>query len=122
MTADPGTFEEWDKEMEFENPLDFPDMKRKIAAAREKTGLSEAIVTGVCEINGQKAVLGVCDAGFIMSSMGHAVGEKIARAVERATAEELPVFYSLFWWSQNAGRTRVLNADGENFCSIKTPS
>lgn len=91
MTADPGTFEEWDKEMEFENPLDFPGYEKKIAAAREKTGLQEAIVTGVCEINGQKAVLGVCDAGFIMSSMGHAVGEKIARAVERATAEKLPV-------------------------------
>lgn len=91
MTADAGTFEEWDKEMEFENPLDFPGYEKKIAAAREKTGLSEAIVTGVCEINGQKTVLGVCDAGFIMSSMGHAVGEKIARAVERATAEKLPV-------------------------------
>ncbi|MDF2887541.1 MAG: acetyl-CoA carboxylase, carboxyl transferase, beta subunit [Lacrimispora sp.] len=91
ITADAGTFEEWDKEIEFENPLDFPAYEKKIAAAREKTGLSEAIVTGVCEINGQKAVLGVCDAGFIMSSMGHAVGEKIARAVERATAEKLPV-------------------------------
>nr|WP_314463889.1 acetyl-CoA carboxylase carboxyltransferase subunit alpha [uncultured Clostridium sp.] len=91
MTADAGTFEEWDKEIEFENPLDFPGYEKKIAAAREKTGLSEAIVTGVCEINGQKAVLGVCDAGFIMSSMGHAVGEKIARAVERATEEKLPV-------------------------------
>ncbi|MDW2797092.1 acetyl-CoA carboxylase carboxyltransferase subunit alpha [Clostridium boliviensis] len=91
MTADPGTFEEWDKEMEFENPLDFPGYEKKIAAAREKTGLSEAIVTGICEINGQKTVLGVCDAGFIMSSMGHAVGEKIARAVERATETKLPV-------------------------------
>ncbi|MGC6174437.1 acetyl-CoA carboxylase carboxyltransferase subunit alpha [Lacrimispora sp. 38-1] len=91
MTADAGTFEEWDREIEFENPLDFPGYEKKVAAAREKTGLSEAIVTGVCEINGQKAVLGVCDAGFIMSSMGHAVGEKIARAVERATEEKLPV-------------------------------
>ena len=36
MTADAGTFEEWDKEMEFENPLDFPGYEKKIAAAREK--------------------------------------------------------------------------------------
>ena len=91
MTADAGTFEEWDNEMEFKNPLDFPGYEKKITAAKEKTGLSEAIVTGVCEIHGQKTVLGVCDAGFIMSSMGYAVGEKIARAVERATKEKIPV-------------------------------
>ena len=91
MIADEETFEEWDKEMEFANPLDFPGYDKKVAAAREKTGLSEAIVTGSCQIDGQRAVLGVCDARFIMSSMGHVVGEKIARAVERATKEKLPV-------------------------------
>jgi len=91
MAADEGTFEEWDKEMEFKNPLDFPGYDKKVAAAREKTGLSEAIVTGCCEMNGQKTVIGVCDARFIMSSMGHVMGEKIARAVERATKEKLPV-------------------------------
>ena len=91
MTADEGTFVEWDKEMEFANPLDFPGYDKKVAAAREKTGLSEAIVTGTCEINGQKTVIGVCDARFIMSSMGRVMGEKIARAVERATEEKLPV-------------------------------
>ena len=91
MIADKGTFDEWDKEMEFKNPLDFPGYDKKVSAAREKTGLSEAIVTGICEINSQKAVIGVCDARFIMSSMGHVMGEKIARAVERATKEKLPV-------------------------------
>lgn len=91
MTADAGTFEEWDKEMEFANPLDFPGYEKKIEAAREKTKLQEAIVTGRCEIGGEAAVIGVCDARFIMSSMGHVVGEKIARAVERATKEKLPV-------------------------------
>lgn len=91
MTADAGSFEEWDREMEVTNPLDFPGYEKKIAAVREKTRLSEAIVTGTCRIGGEKAVIGVCDARFIMSSMGHAVGEKIARAVERATEERLPV-------------------------------
>ena len=91
MIADKGTFEEWDQEMEFKNPLDFPGYDKKVAQAREKTGLSEAIVTGICEIDGQKAVIGVCDARFIMSSMGQVMGEKIARAVERATKEKLPV-------------------------------
>lgn len=91
MVADQGTFEEWNQEMEFKNPLNFPGYDKKVAAAREKTGLSEAIVTGSCEINGQKAVIGVCDARFIMSSMGYVMGEKIARAVERGTKEKLPV-------------------------------
>lgn len=91
MTADAGSFEEWDREMEVFNPLDFPGYEKKIAAVREKTRLSEAIVTGTCKIGGEKAVIGVCDARFIMSSMGHVVGEKIARAVERATEEKLPV-------------------------------
>lgn len=91
MTADAGSFEEWDREMEVFNPLDFPGYEKKIAAVREKTRLSEAIVTGTCRIGGEKAVIGVCDARFIMSSMGHVVGEKIARAVERATEEKLPV-------------------------------
>lgn len=91
MTSDPGTFTEWDKEIEFQNPLDFPGYDKKVAATQEKTGLSEAVITGLCEIGGQKAVLGVMDARFIMSSMGHAVGEKIARAVEEATKQKLPV-------------------------------
>lgn len=91
MIADAGSFEEWDREMEVFNPLDFPGYEKKIAAVREKTRLSEAIVTGTCRIGGEKAVIGVCDARFIMSSMGHVVGEKIARAVERATEEKLPV-------------------------------
>lgn len=91
MTADPGTFMEWDKEIEFQNPLDFPGYEKKVAATQEKTGLSEAIITGLCEIGGQKAVIGVMDARFIMSSMGRAVGEKITRAVEEATRQKLPV-------------------------------
>ena len=58
---------------------------------QEKTNLTEAVVTGKAEINGMETVIGVCDGRFLMSSMGEAVGEKIARAVERATKERLPV-------------------------------
>ena len=43
MLIDEGTFEEWDKEMEFSNPLEFPGYEKKVAAAREKTGLDEAV-------------------------------------------------------------------------------
>ena len=91
MLADEGTFEEWNKEMPFSNPLNFPGYEKKVIAAREKSRLNEAIVTGKCKVDGNPAVVGVCDARFIMSSMGHVVGEKITDAVERATREKLPV-------------------------------
>lgn len=91
MIADPGTFEEWDTELVSCNPLDFRGYEEKVKALQEKTGLKEAIVTGKAGIDGQLAVVGVCDGRFLMASMGEAVGEKITRAVERATKEKLPV-------------------------------
>ena len=91
MLADEGSFEEWDKEMEFVNPLDFRGYEDKVARLKEHTKLNEAVVTGKIMINGNPAVIGVCDGRFMMASMGHIVGEKITRAVERATAEKLPV-------------------------------
>lgn len=91
MLLDEGTFEEWNQEMEFSNPLDFPGYEKKVLATREKTGLNEAVVTGKGRIQGYEAAVGVCDARFFMSSMGHVVGEKITYMVERATREKLPV-------------------------------
>ncbi len=89
--TDENTFEEWDSQMEDGNPLDFPGYRKKLDAQREKTGLSEAVITGKGKIHGYPVVLGVCDARFFMASMGHTVGEKITRAVERATEQKLPV-------------------------------
>ncbi|OUQ51873.1 acetyl-CoA carboxylase carboxyltransferase subunit alpha [Lachnoclostridium sp. An118] len=91
MITDDGTFEEWDKELVGGNPMDYKGYPEKLAAVQEKTKLTEAVVTGKAEINGLETVIGVCDGRFLMSSMGEAVGEKIARAVERATKERLPV-------------------------------
>ena len=91
MITDDGTFEEWDKELVGGNPMDYKGYPEKLAAVQEKTKLTEAVVTGKAEINGLETVIGVCDGRFLMSSMGGAVGEKIARAVERATKERLPV-------------------------------
>lgn len=91
MVCDKNTFAEWFAEIEGSNPLHFPGYEEKLAEVREKTGLVEGITVGMGEIYGEKTVLGVCDARFFMGSMGHAVGEKIALAVERATAERLPV-------------------------------
>ncbi len=91
MVIDEGTFTEWNAEMEFSNPLDFPGYEKKVQAAKEKTGMNEAIVTGKGCIFGNETAIGVCDARFLMSSMGQVVGEKITRMVERATEEKLPV-------------------------------
>ena len=92
MVADPKTFEPWFEDMEVSNPLDFNGYEEKLAAAREKTGLKEAVTVGRCKVFGDDIVLGVCDSRFMMSSMGHVVGEKITRAIERATELKLPVF------------------------------
>ena len=62
----------------------------KVASVQEKTRLREAVVTGKGKIGGHEAVVCVCDGRFLMASMGWAVGEKITRAVERATKEKLP--------------------------------
>ena len=91
MIADEGTFEEWDRGLTTKNPLKFRGYEEMLAALQEKTGLSEAVVTGKVQIEGIDAVLGVCDGRFLMASMGEVVGEKITRAVERATREKLPL-------------------------------
>ncbi|MBS5430554.1 MAG: acetyl-CoA carboxylase carboxyltransferase subunit beta [Lachnospiraceae bacterium] len=91
MVGDEGTFEEWDKGLCTRNPLHYKGYEEKIAHLQEKTGLEEAVVTGKVKIQGQDTVIGVCDGRFMMSSMGEVVGEKITRAVERATKEKLPV-------------------------------
>ncbi len=91
MTVDEGSFEEWDKDMISQNPLGYKGYEEKLNFIREKTGLQEAVVTGKAKIDGNDAVIGVCDGRFLMASMGEIVGEKIVRAVERATKERLPV-------------------------------
>lgn len=91
MIADENSFEEWDMDLQTENPLDYKGYEEKIEKLQEKTGLREAVVTGKATILGEPAVLAVCDGRFMMASMGEIVGEKITRAVERATRQGLPV-------------------------------
>lgn len=91
MIADENSFEEWDMDLQTKNPLDYKGYEEKIEKLQEKTGLREAVVTGKATILGEPAVLAVCDGRFMMASMGEVVGEKITRAVERATRQKLPV-------------------------------
>ena len=89
--ADEGSFLEWDQDLVGKNPMEFEGYEEKIAAARLKTRLKEAVVTGQCTIGGEPCVLCVMDGRFMMASMGEAVGEKITRAAEEATKKKLPI-------------------------------
>lgn len=89
--ADEGTFLEWDRNLVGTDPLQFEGYETKLAATRLRTHMKEAVITGRCRIGGRQTVLCVMDGRFFMASMGEAVGEKITRAVERATKLKLPV-------------------------------
>ena len=78
-TVDAGSFEEWNAVMPDSNPLDFPGYPEKIADQREKSGLEEAVRTGRATIAGLPFGRRVMESGFFMGSMGHVVGEKVAR-------------------------------------------
>lgn len=92
MVADRKSFVPWFEEIQETNPLQYEGYEEKLAQAREKSGVNEAVTVGRCRIYGEEAVIGVCEALFMMGSMGQVVGEKITRAIERATELRLPVF------------------------------
>lgn len=134
MIADKGSFEEWDEKLSTVNPLGYKGYEEKIDSIQEKTGLNEAIVIGKARIHGEETVLGVCDGRFLMASMGHIVGEKITRAVERATKERLPVILfacsggarmqegmvSLMQMSKTAAALRRHSDEGNLYISVLT--
>lgn len=91
MLVDDGSFIEWNKTMPISNPLDFPDYETKLEEERQKSKLNEAVVTGEATIGNVRTAIAVCDARFMMSSMGRVVGEKITAAVEKATEEKMPI-------------------------------
>lgn len=90
-TIDKDTFIEYDKDMISDNPIGFEGYEDKLQNLREKTTLSEAVITGEGKINGQSTVIVVMDSNFMMGSMGSVVGEKITRAIERATETKKPI-------------------------------
>ena len=92
MVADLKSFTPWFEDMPVSNPLNYEGYEEKLAETREKTGADEAVTVGQCKVFGEDAVLGICETRFMMGSMGHVVGEKITRAIEKATELKLPVF------------------------------
>ena len=83
MVADLKSFIPWFEEMPVSNPLSYEGYEEKLAETREKTGVKEAVTVGQCKIYGEDAVIGVCEARFMMGSMGHVVGEKITAAKDK---------------------------------------
>jgi acetyl-CoA carboxylase carboxyl transferase subunit beta len=94
QVLDEGTFEEWDADLLPGDPLNFADRrsyKDRIADDQKLTGLKEAAVTGLGRVRARRVAFGVTDSRFIMGSMGSVVGEKLTRAIERATEQDLPL-------------------------------
>lgn len=134
MVADPHTFEPWFTDVPVKNPLSYEGYEEKLAEAREKTGLEEAVTVGKCKVFGEDIVLGICDSRFLMASMGHVVGEKITAAIERATEEKLPVFLfccsggarmqegiiSLMQMAKTSAAIRKLGEAGLLYCTVLT--
>ncbi len=94
LIFDKGSFKELDKKMKSGDPLEFTDTKKyseRIVATIKKSGLNDAVRTGIGKIDGRKASLACMDFNFIGGSMGSVVGEKIARAIDAAYEEKIPM-------------------------------
>ena len=91
MVVDKDSFEPMFEGLNTRNPLKMKGYEAKVQALRDKTGLDEAVTTGRATIGGNSVAIAVCDGRFLMASMGEVVGEKIAKTVEYATKENIPV-------------------------------
>lgn len=91
LVVDEGSFVETDAGVSTVDALEFLDYADKVKKYRELTKLEEAVVTGRARVGGMAVVMGVMDFRFLGASMGSVVGEKITRAIERATRERLAV-------------------------------
>ena len=94
MLVDPGSFEEMDAAVAPRDILHFVDKKtysKRLTDEQKKTGANDALRSGRAFVKGRPVMLAVMDFAFMAGSMGAVVGEKITRAVERATRENLPM-------------------------------
>ena len=94
LLLDQGALEEFDRGLVARDPLEFKDKKKypdRIADSQRKTGLADAIVCGIGRIGGREVSFGVMEFAFIGGSMGSVVGEKVARAIERALTRHIPL-------------------------------
>jgi acetyl-CoA carboxylase carboxyl transferase subunit beta len=94
LLLDPGSFREMDRKLRSADPLGFTDTrpyKKRIKESIKKTSLFDAVRTGTGKINSVGVVLGAMDFTFIGGSMGSVVGEKVARAIDKARRSRMPL-------------------------------
>jgi acetyl-CoA carboxylase carboxyl transferase subunit beta len=94
LTIDEGTFEEWDEELISVDPLQFQGPKsyaEKLVEEQQLCRMNDACLTGTGSIERREVVIGITDSRFMMGSMGSVVGEKLTRAIERATELSRPL-------------------------------
>nr|YP_009567804.1 acetyl-CoA carboxylase carboxyltransferase beta subunit [Stegnosperma halimifolium]QBE88078.1 acetyl-CoA carboxylase carboxyltransferase beta subunit [Stegnosperma halimifolium] len=95
LLIDPGTWNPMDEDMVSMDPIEFHSeeepYKDRIDSYQRKTGLTEAVQTGIGQLNGIPVAIGVMDFQFMGGSMGSVVGEKITRLIEYATKKFLPL-------------------------------
>lgn len=89
--ADEGSFTELYSELKTNNPIEMEGYEEKVEAAKAKTALNEAVVTGSCTIESRPALLGIMSFDFMGGSMGSVVGEKICRLMLKGAEERIPV-------------------------------
>lgn len=134
LIADQGTFQEMNRNLQTKDPLHFPEYPKKLETARNKTGIQDAVVTGICEIEKKKTAFAIFDSGFLMGSMGTVVGEKIARLTEYARKKKLPLIiysasggarmqeglFSLMQMAKTAAAIQRFKDDGGLYLSVMT--
>ncbi|GAA4489183.1 carboxyl transferase domain-containing protein [Rhodococcus olei] len=92
LVLDAGSYRSWDTAP---IPVDAdPAYRADLAAARARTGLDESVVTGEGTVRGRRVAVIACEFGFLAGSIGVAAAERIVSAVERATAQRLPLLAS----------------------------
>ncbi|NCS89149.1 MAG: acetyl-CoA carboxylase subunit beta [Ignavibacteria bacterium CG2_30_36_16] len=94
ILLDEGSFKELDKKMRSADPLEFTDTKKyseRIQATIKKLGLNDAVRTGTGKINNMDVAFGCMDFKFIGGSMGSVVGEKLARLIDKAVKNKIPL-------------------------------
>ena len=89
--TDPNSFCELDADLTGGDILEFPGYRQKLETTRNASGEKDAVLSGECSILGQRCCLFVMNPYFMMGSMGCAVGERIVRLFEYASARRLPV-------------------------------
>ena len=138
LTLDEGTFTEWDTDLMPMDPLQFAVPRpyaEKVTEEQRACGMTDACLTGTGSLNGHAVVLGVTDSRFMMGSMGSVVGEKLTRAIERATEQRLPLIIisgsgggarmqegmlSLMQMAKTASSLMKFDAQGGFFISVLT--